>query len=72
MSILAHEGESNMLTEAKAQLKALWEDEDGLSATEYAILFVVLLVFIVAGIRVLGPKIVDLFNRAGAALDAAG
>lgn len=61
-----------MLTEAKAQLQALWNDEDGLSATEYAILFVVLLVFIVAAIRVLGPKIVELFNRAGAALDAAG
>ena len=61
-----------MLTEAKAQLQALWNDDDGLSATEYAILFVVLLVFIVAAIRVLGPKIVELFNRAGAALDAAG
>ncbi|MCC6191677.1 MAG: Flp family type IVb pilin [Anaerolineales bacterium] len=61
-----------MLTEAKAQLQAFWNDEAGLSATEYAILFVVLLVFIVAGIRVLGPKIVELFNRAGAALDAAG
>jgi Flp pilus assembly pilin Flp len=60
-----------MLTEAKAQLKALWNDEDGLSATEYAILFVVLIVFIVAGIRVLGPKIVALFNRAGSALDGA-
>ena len=61
-----------MLANAKGQLQALWKDDDGLSATEYAILFVVLLVFIVAGIRVLGPKIVDLFNRAGAALDAAG
>ena len=61
-----------MLANAKGQLQALWKDEDGLSATEYAILFVVLLVFIVAGIRVLGPKIVDLFNRAGAALDAVG
>jgi Flp pilus assembly pilin Flp len=61
-----------MLTEAKAQLKALWNDEDGLSATEYAILFVVLIVFIVAGIRVLGPKIEALFNRAGSALDGAG
>ena len=61
-----------MLTEAKAQLNALWNDEDGLSATEYAILFVVLIVFIVAGIRVLGPKIEALFNRAGSALDGAG
>ncbi len=61
-----------MLTEAKTQLKALWNDEDGLSATEYAILFVVLIVFIVAGIRVLGPKIEALFNRAGSALDGAG
>lgn len=60
-----------MLNSIIAPLRAFFLDEDGLSATEYAILFVVLIVFIVAAIRVLGPRIVALFERAGAALDSA-
>lgn len=60
-----------MLTHVINQFRAFWHDEDGLSATEYAILFVVLIVFIVAAIRVLGPQIVALFERAGAALAGA-
>lgn len=61
-----------MWTNVKAWAREFVHDEAGLSATEYAILFVVLIVFITAGIRVLGPKIEALFSRAGNALDSAG
>jgi Flp pilus assembly pilin Flp len=60
-----------MLNQISSQLRDFVKDEAGLSATEYAILFVVLIVFIVAAIRVLGPQIVALFERAGAALAGA-
>ena len=42
----------NALTAVKTQVHAFVRDDAGLSATEYAILFVVLIVFIVAAIRV--------------------
>lgn len=60
-----------MLKQLSALARNFMEDEAGLSATEYAILFVVLIIFIVAAIRVLGPRIIALFQRAGAALDGA-
>jgi Flp pilus assembly pilin Flp len=60
-----------MLAQIKSQITEFVQDDAGLSATEYAILFVVLIVFIVAAIRILGPRIEALFNRAGAALDGA-
>ena len=60
-----------MLNQLVSHARAFILEEEGLSATEYAILFVVLIVFIVAAIRVLGPSIVALFTRAGAALDGA-
>lgn len=50
------------------QLRRFLEDEDGLSATEYAILFVVLVAVIIAGATALGGGITDLFNAARAAL----
>ncbi len=53
-------------------LKEVWqrfvEEEDGLSATEYAILFVVLVAVIVAGATALGGGITNLFNAARDAL----
>ncbi len=53
-------------------LKSLWQrflsDEDGLSATEYAILFVILVAVIAAGATVLGGGITTLFGQANDAL----
>ena len=60
-----------MFDQIVSQAREFLADEAGLSATEYAILFVVLIVFIVAAIRTLGPRIIALFERAGAALDGA-
>jgi Flp pilus assembly pilin Flp len=60
-----------MLDQIAPHTREFLADEAGLSATEYAILFVVLIVFIVAAIRILGPQIVALFQRAGAALAGA-
>ena len=53
---------------AAATLRAFVADEDGLSATEYVILFLVVVAFIIAGAQILGPLIVDAFTRGGAAL----
>lgn len=50
------------------QLRRFLQDEDGLSATEYAILFVVLVAVIIAGATALGGGITALFNSARAAL----
>jgi Flp pilus assembly pilin Flp len=44
------------------------KDEDGLSATEYVVLFIVVLAFIVAGAQLLGPEIQAAFERAAATL----
>lgn len=51
-----------------AKVRGFVADEDGLSATEYVILFLVVVVFIIAGASILGPLIVDAFARGGAAL----
>lgn len=50
------------------QLRRFLKDEDGLSATEYAILFVVLVAVIIAGATALGGGITALFDAARAAL----
>lgn len=50
------------------QLRRFLKDEDGLSATEYAILFVVLVAVIIAGATALGGGITTLFNTARDAL----
>lgn len=57
-----------LLTTAKNVLHNFVKDEDGLSATEYVVLFIVVLAFIVAGASILGPLIQDAFVRAGATL----
>jgi Flp pilus assembly pilin Flp len=53
--------------ELKNWLRSFVADEEGLSATEYAILFVVLVAVIIAGATALGSGITNLF---GAARDA--
>jgi len=54
----------NLWGRLTTEVRAFIDDEAGLSATEYAILFVVILAFIIAGARLLGPKIQELFSRA--------
>lgn len=58
----------NQIAACKSALKSFMKDEDGLSATEYAVLFIVVLAFIIAGAALLGPEIVAAFQRAAAAL----
>lgn len=58
----------SILTTAKTALHNFVKDEDGLSATEYVVLFIVVLAFIVAGASILGPLIQDAFVRAGQTL----
>jgi Flp pilus assembly pilin Flp len=49
-------------------LKAFLKDEAGLSATEYVVLFLVVLAAIVAGASQMGAEIIDAFRRAAAAI----
>lgn len=58
----------NQIAAYKSALKSFVKEEDGLSATEYAVLFIVVLAFIIAGAALLGPEIVAAFQRAAAAL----
>lgn len=57
-----------ILTYAKNILRDFVKDEDGLSATEYVVLFIVVLAFIVAGASLLGPQILAAFERGAATL----
>ena len=59
---------ASVYTHTKNALKAFVRDEEGLSATEYVVLFIVVLAFIVAGASILGPLILDAFTRAGETL----
>lgn len=45
-------------------LKAFLKDQDGMSATEYVVLFLLIMSAIVAGASFMGPRITDAFNRA--------
>lgn len=56
------------LTTAKNTLRQFVKDEEGMSATEYAFLFVVILAFIIAGANILGPAIQAAFERGAAAI----
>lgn len=52
----------------KTAIQAFLKEEDGLSATEYVVLFIVVLAFIIVGASLLGPQIVAAFQRAADAL----
>ncbi len=54
----------NQLSTLKNLVKSFVKEEDGLSATEYVVLFIVVLAFIIAGASLLGPQIVMAFQRA--------
>lgn len=54
-----------------ALLKKLWNDESGLSATEYAVLAAVMVGALVAAFAVLKPKINSAFTNAGNAIENA-
>ena len=58
--------------EALAAARRFLADEAGLSATEYAVLFIVIVAAIVAGAALLGPAIIRTFQRGADALDSAG
>jgi Flp pilus assembly pilin Flp len=58
----------NALAPHKKTALEFLRDEDGLSATEYVVLFIVVLAFIVAGASLLGPEILAAFERAAATL----
>jgi len=60
------------IQELKDQLRRFVEDEEGLSATEYAILFVILVAIIAAGATALGGGITTLFGNANTALNGVG
>jgi len=60
------------IQELKDQLRRLMEDEEGLSATEYAILFVILVAIIAAGATALGGGITALFGTATTRLTGVG
>lgn len=57
------------IKELKDQLQRFVDDEDGLSATEYAILFVILVAIIAAGATALGGGITALFQTGTGALN---
>ncbi|HRE30157.1 MAG TPA: hypothetical protein PK954_26180 [Anaerolineales bacterium] len=71
---LFNDKEIEMLSikELKDQLRRFVDDEDGLSATEYAILFVILVAIIAAGATALGGGITALFGDATTQLNSVG
>lgn len=58
----------SMLSNVKNAVRQFAQDDEGMSATEYAFLFVVILAFIIAGANILGPAIQAAFARGAAAI----
>ncbi len=54
----------NTLTGLKNTLTRFVRDEDGISATEYAVLFIAILAAVVAGVGLLGSQIETIFGDA--------
>ena len=54
----------NTLTGVKNTLTRFVRDEDGISATEYAVLFIAILAAVVAGVGLLGSQIETIFGDA--------